>query len=231
MPFTLEDVVPWGRVYEEYTAMFALSADDLKGRILGCGDGPASFNAEATRQGYNVVSSDPLYAYSTDQIEARVHETYDLVTAKTQENAHQFVWDHFKNVQQLGETRMRAMRGFLDDFEVGKQNGRYIEASLPDLPFGDGEFDLALCSHFLFLYSEQLSLDFHIEAVREMCRVAREARIFPLHNLANEYSEHIEPLTHTLVPLGYHVERMDVPYEFQKGAHYMLTVSFAGNPT
>ncbi len=231
MPFTLEEIVPWGRVFDEYVAMFALSDDDLKTRILGCGDGPASFNAEATRQGYNVVSCDPLYAFSVDQIQARVHETYDLVIAKTQENAHQFVWDHFKDIQQLGETRMRAMRGFLNDFEVGKQAKRYIEASLPDLPFDDQAFDLALCSHFLFLYSDQLSLDFHIAAIREMCRVARAIRVFPLHNLANEYSAHIEPLTQTLGPLGYRVERMDVPYEFQKGAHDMLIIRFAGNPT
>lgn len=44
MPFALADVVPWGRTFEEYCAMFALTAADLRGRILGCGDGPAAFN-------------------------------------------------------------------------------------------------------------------------------------------------------------------------------------------
>lgn len=48
MPFTLADVVPWGRTFEEYRAMFALTDADLDGRILGCGDGPAAFNAVAT---------------------------------------------------------------------------------------------------------------------------------------------------------------------------------------
>ena len=37
--FTLEQVVPWGRSFEEYRAMFALSDADLEGRVLGCGDG------------------------------------------------------------------------------------------------------------------------------------------------------------------------------------------------
>ena len=41
--FTLEQVVPWGRSFDEYCNMFALSSDDLALRILGCGDGPASF--------------------------------------------------------------------------------------------------------------------------------------------------------------------------------------------
>jgi hypothetical protein len=59
--FTLEQVVPWGRSFEEYRAMFALSDADLEGRVLGCGDGPASFNAVATQRGANVVSCDPIY--------------------------------------------------------------------------------------------------------------------------------------------------------------------------
>jgi hypothetical protein len=39
--FTLETVVPWGRSFDEYRRMFALSDDALQGRILGCADGPA----------------------------------------------------------------------------------------------------------------------------------------------------------------------------------------------
>src|SRR5260370_30292561 len=47
----LHEVVPWGRSLDEYRAMFALSEGDLQGRLLGCGDGPASFNAELTALG------------------------------------------------------------------------------------------------------------------------------------------------------------------------------------
>lgn len=56
MGFTLDQVVPWGRSYEEYLAMFALTEADLHKRILGCGDGPASFNAELTKRGGKVIS-------------------------------------------------------------------------------------------------------------------------------------------------------------------------------
>jgi hypothetical protein len=45
MTFTLDSVVPWGRSFDEYVAMFALSEEDLGRRVLGCADGPASFNA------------------------------------------------------------------------------------------------------------------------------------------------------------------------------------------
>ena len=51
MPFTIDGVVPWGRTMDEYCGMFDLGERELRGRILGCGDGPASFNAEMTAQG------------------------------------------------------------------------------------------------------------------------------------------------------------------------------------
>ena len=52
-----------GRSYDEYVRMFALSEADLAGRLLGCGNGPASFDSEATRRGGRVVSCDPPYQF------------------------------------------------------------------------------------------------------------------------------------------------------------------------
>jgi len=75
------------------------------------------------------------------------------------------------------------MEDFLADYPAGRSEGRYVDAGLPSLPFEDNRFELALCSHLLFFYSEQLSLDFHVQAVRELCRVAGEARIFPVLEL------------------------------------------------
>jgi len=40
--------------------MFALTEDDRERAILGCADGPASFNAEATALDWHVTSADPL---------------------------------------------------------------------------------------------------------------------------------------------------------------------------
>src|SRR5574337_451064 len=77
--FTLDQVVPWGRSFDEYRRMFTLSDADLRLRILGCADGPASFNAEATRRGSTVVSSDPLYRLEAVRIRNRIAVTYDHV--------------------------------------------------------------------------------------------------------------------------------------------------------
>ena len=40
--FTLDKVVPWGRSFDEYRRMFALTEIDLRRTIVGCGDGPGT---------------------------------------------------------------------------------------------------------------------------------------------------------------------------------------------
>ena len=70
MAFHLDSVVPWGRNLEEYRLMFRLSDEDMKKKIAGFGDGPASFNIEATKQGYSVTSFDPIYCFSKSDIQS-----------------------------------------------------------------------------------------------------------------------------------------------------------------
>ena len=59
MAFTLEQIVPWGRSLDEYVRMFSLTDEDLNLKILGCGDGPASFNSVMHKNGKRVISIDP----------------------------------------------------------------------------------------------------------------------------------------------------------------------------
>ena len=131
----------------------------------------------------------------------------------------------FASPEELGEARMSAMKRFLADFADGKRDGRYVEGMLPELTFSDSHFELALCSHFLFLYSEQFDTAFHIQAVRELCRVANEVRIFPLFDLSATLSWHVEPVMNTLRGDGFSVSMVDVDYEFQKGATQMLRIT------
>jgi hypothetical protein len=205
--------------------MFALREADFAGRILGCGDGPASFNAEATLNGHDVISCDPIYAFSTTQIEQRINDCYDELIAQVRRCPDRFLWDEFHDPDHLGQCRLAAMRRFLADFEMGKAAGRYIAASLPSLPFADAEFDLALVSHLLFLYSEQLNFDFHLAAVEELLRVAKEVRIFPLLALDHNPSPHVEPICAHLGAQRFIAEICAVPYEFQRGGKEMLRIS------
>ncbi len=224
----LSNIVPWGRSFAEYRDMFALSVEDMQGRVLGCGDGPASFNAEATAAGVRVVSVDPVYAFTAAEVESRVNEIFETVVSQTRAAADRFVWNRFADADALGRARLDAMRCFLRDYETGKNAGRYVEASLPDLNFAAGAFDLALCSHLLFLYSEHLSLDEHIAAVRALLRVAREVRIFPLLDLSGAPSPYIIPICETLSAEGYIVEQQVVPYEFMRGGNTMLRLCRRG---
>jgi SAM-dependent methyltransferase len=204
--------------------MFALGDGDLALRILGCGDGPASFNAEATRRRSTVISCDPIYRWQAADIRARIAATRDTILEQARQNADAYVWDSIRSVDELDHIRMTAMEAFLIDFTEGKVQGRYVEGQLPVLPFGDQSFDLALCSHLLFLYSDQLGEAFHQLATRELCRVAREVRIFPLLALNWKQSPFIDGTMADLRRAGHEVSIEKVPYEFVRGANQMMRI-------
>jgi len=108
MSFSLKNVVPWGRSFDEYVTMFALTTrtsypsdasidttacdKDLAKKIVGCGDGPASFNCTLTKRGGSVVSVDPIYKFTADDIARRITETYDTVMEQALQNRHEFLW-------------------------------------------------------------------------------------------------------------------------------------------
>jgi hypothetical protein len=201
--------------------MFVLSDADLGLRILGCADGPASFNAESTRRGTAVVSMDPLYRLDTTTIRARIAATYDQILEQARRNSQQFAWDTIQSVEELGRIRMQAMEKFLDDYDEGKRQGRYVAAELPTIPFPDQSFDLAVCSHFLFLYTEHLSEAFHHSAIQELCRVAREVRVFPLLGLDGQTSPYVASIVKNAND-SWEVSLETVPYEFQRGGNQMM---------
>ena len=117
-----------------------------------------------------------------------------------------------------------AMDRFIADYDSGKEEGRYIEASLPELSFKDKQFDLALCSHFLFLYSDHVNFEQHVESLRELCRVAAEVRVYPLLALNGEVSPYLTEVISALQSLHLMVSKVDVSYQFQKGATQMLVL-------
>ena len=83
---------------------------------------------------------------------------------------------------------------------------------------------LHYASHFLFLYSEQVSRDEHVESLKELCRVANEVRVYPLIALNGEVSPHLNEVMSELKNQKKSVSLVDVKYQFQKGATQMLVV-------
>ncbi len=222
MAFKYKDVVPWGRNYDEYVRMFDLNENELKLKILGCGDGPASFNCECNKRAGNVISIDPIYNLSKEEIQGRIAATYHDVLTQTEKNRDKFRWDIIKSIDELGRKRMNAMQLFLEDYLQGKKDKRYIPASLPDLPFPDNEFDLSLCSHFLFLYTDNLSYVFHVDAIKEMLRVSKEVRIFPLLDVNASKSPYLEKVLSDFKEMEIVIRKVN--YEFQIGGNELLVI-------
>ena len=221
--FTFDQVVPWGQSFAR------ISADVCLNRVRF----PLEHPRLRRRPGQLQRGGDLWAPESSPRIRSRLGRhrhsgsiavTFDQILDQTRRNADKFVWDSIRSVEQLGELRMAAMEAFLDDFDRGKVEGRYVPAALPTLPFAGTSFDLALCSHFLFLYSGQLGEAFHLSAIREMCRVATEVRIFPLLALDGTMSPHIDRSVDELCASGCDVSIDDVPYEFQRGGNQMLRI-------
>jgi SAM-dependent methyltransferase len=224
MPVELESIVPWGRSFDEYVRMFALTEPDLAGHVLDCAAGPSSFHAELRARGGRVVSVDPIYAVSPQDIRRRVEAVRDGMMGQVRRQPGQFNWDFICSPEHLESVRMGALGRFLDDFAGDARRERYRPQSLPTLDFADGAFDLALCSHCLFLYSDRLDEAFHVESVRELLRVAREVRIFPITDLAGRGSPHL-----AAVRERFRTQRVRVRYEFLRGADEMLVVTGAAS--
>jgi hypothetical protein len=220
----LDKIIPWGRTLAEYKLMFDLSDADLNQQILGCGDGPASFNAEMTELGYSVMSIDPIYQFSAEQIEQRVRDTYETVISQVRENSDLYTWNYFTDPDELGRARLGAMEKFLGDYKTGKVVGRYLDRALPELNLPEKTFDLGVCSHLLFLYSDRLSLDFHLVSIERLLGVCSEVRIFPILKLDCTPSAYVEAVVQNFSNSRFNVQIQTVDYEFQKGGNQMMKI-------
>ena len=225
MVMELQEVVPFGRSLNEYIKMFDLSSADLQQRIIGIGDGPASFNAESTIAGANIISVDPIYQFDGAEIKQRFDAVVDNIIDQVIATPKNWIWNYHKNPQELKARRIKTIEIFLQDYQLGKKAGRYLAQELPNLDFPDRSFDLALCSHFLFLYSAHCDRNFHFAAIKEMLRISKEIRIFPLLNLMQETSPYLDFIVDEFSNLGYSVAIKQVPYELQPGGNKMLTIA------
>ena len=216
-------VAPWGRSAAEYEAFFALSDVPPSARVLDCGSGPASFAAEWGR-GRFVVAADPIYRRSGSDIVAYFEPTASRMLEGMQKAHDRFRWDYYSSPESVVARRREVLAAFIADFQASTQAGRYVAACLPELPFQSESFDLVLCSHLLFLYSKELDRDIHLASLREMLRVGREVRVFPLLDMDGRLSAHLEASVRTL-RVSAHVDLIPVPFEFRQDDSRMLRLT------
>jgi hypothetical protein len=225
--FEVEECAIIGRTFTEYVHMFDLEPATFDGPVLDCPSGVGSFVAKAQERGISAVGSDIIYELSPEQLEQRCKEDYERVITQLPEKADLFTWDFYENIESRKQFLKQAYETFLDDYATGREQDRYVYAELPDLPFETDAFSVVLSAHFLFLYGDRLDYEFHLASLRELARVAAdEVRVFPLVELDTEQYRHLEQVIKTLREDGFTVERVGVPFEFQKGADEVLSITF-----
>lgn len=206
----------------EYRAMFGLTtAEEAAASVLDCCAGGSGFAAETAAR---VIAVDPAYALSqrdlAERVRAALHDGDQIIGA----HAKYFDWSWYGEPARRADLRTAAARHFLDDFR--EYPGRYLAAALPNLPFAAGSFDLVLCSHLLFTWSDVLDAEWHGKALAELIRVARyEARVYPLVvQGTGQPVAFLDDLRAGLRAAGYRSRIQRVPYRFQKNADRMLVI-------
>jgi len=212
-----------GRTFTEYQRMFDFDPATWAGqRVLDCPAGPCSFVTEAHDRGIEAVSADKMYDRSAAALSKRCAEDIETAIDALDGVEDLYRWEFYGDVSELRTYREQAASRFLSDYA---HNGhRYVYADLPATPFVDHAFDLVLSAHFLFLYDDRLSYEFHLETIRELCRISGQLRVFPLHGFDADQSELVGNLVEDLQSEGSTTDFQVVPFEFQRGANKMLVV-------
>ena len=184
--------------FADYQTMFRLTEQDLEKRILEFPAGFSDFNQQMHQRGHNVISADPLYQYPLSQLQeyAKAH---------------------------LLEQDLAIAAQMLDDYQEGKESGRYVACETPEEIFAYHEFELLLCNNWIFKNNAN-DVFFQENLIKQLCGVTEELRIFPLTDKSSENAEVLAPVMQALQQAGFALEVKDIGYQFEKHAHVMLRV-------
>ncbi len=206
MTLQLDGVLFYGRLGERALQMYGLEHDlqQWRGaRVLDCPGGPSSLAALLAAAGLEVMACDPLYDLSNTELRQRA---LDDLAESMEKSARSTMLRSGFDLEQVGEAHLAGLEAFLADREEHPE--RYVAASLPELPFSTGSFDLVLSGHLLFSYAPiadgglmngaGLDLDWHRRALEELCRVSRaHVRLYPAHTQISPADRH--PYAHALL--------------------------------
>ena len=220
----MRKLVLWGNHVDEYPEMFALSTADLNARLLEYGCGASAVNAEFNEKGGLISSCDPLFNLDQATLFTQVSLVFEDMVARITRSQEKFDFSHYGSLEALIATRRQGMEKFFADYEKGKAEKRYLPINDHVLPFADFTFDFALSSHYLFADLDDQDVDFHLQAIRELARVAKEVRIFPLIDRQGQPSPFLGPVLLGLQQEDYGVEVREVKYHLEPKGNAMLRV-------
>ena len=225
MTLNLENIAITGRTFEEYSSFFDFKIEDLKGKkVLDCPSGASSFVSTLKQNDIDVIGVDLLYEFDIESIETQGYKTIEKIYQDTSW-MDVYKMDFYKSKENHRNHRENALKAFVNDFN--KKD--YIFTKLPNLPFENKEFDLALSSHLLFVYDNMLDYEFHKNSILEMLRVSKEVRIFPLVDFKNSKvleEKNFSPFVYKILEelKDFKCEIVKVDFEFQPKANYYLKI-------
>jgi len=221
----MRKLVLWGHDVDDYSEMFALSEQQLNSSLLELGCGPSAVNSQITERGGNIISCDKMFAKDKDSLQHYVDEVFDFMIDEVEKHQQLFQWGAYGSLEHFVAKRRQGIELFFKDFDQGKEQGRYISAKKDDeLPFADFSFEVALCSHYLFANLDNQDVDYHLRVIRELARVAKEVRLFPLIDRDANVSQFLGPVLLGLQQQNFGVEVKQVDYNLQPKGNAMLRV-------
>jgi hypothetical protein len=192
-------VVFYGRLGEQVVKMFGLEEELERWRgvkVLDCPGGPGSLPALLRGHGCDVTAVDPLYALPLEGLRRQAID--DLETTMAIQAAANVLRPDF-DLEACRQEHLQTMELFLAD--LAAHPASYQAAALPQLPFTDRSFPLVLSGHLLLAYApcrdgglmagEGLDLNWHRQALAELCRVSGgEVRLYPAHTVEQTVRRH-----------------------------------------
>lgn len=193
--------------------------------ILDVAAGASSFVPECGRRGIEAMAVDPLYTATADALLQRGLGEIAESTEKLAKLEHEYDWTYYGDLAQHRALRERSLGTFVEAYR--QERGRFLAGSLPSLPVPDDTFTLVLCNHFLFLYHDQFSVNFHRQAIRDLIRVCQpggEVRIYPLATLARQPYPGLAAVESEIVAAGATSERVETSFRFLTGGTEFLRI-------
>lgn len=173
-------VVFYGRLGEQALKMFGLEEelDRWRGvKVLDCPGGPGSLPALLRGHGCDVTAVDPLYALPLEELRRQALD--DLETTMAIQAASDDLRSDF-DLEACRQEHLHTMELFLADREAHPAS--YQAEALPKLPFANGS---------LLMAGEGLDLNWHRQALAELCRVSSgEVRLYPAHTVEQTVRRH-----------------------------------------
>jgi hypothetical protein len=201
----LGELIVTPRPLFDYRRMFLLTDDDLvAGPILDCPAGASPFGAQVRARGGTVVGVDPVYG-AREEIAARIAAALAHIHEWLLTDPPGLDWDFLGSPDAIIRAFEVSADFFLSDYAQGSPH--YVNASLPSLPFADGEFRLTVSSHLLFTYPNYVSFEQHADYLVEMARVTSgEVRVCPVADSAGVRYPRLDDLRTELAGRGVRTE-------------------------